>query len=149
MRHDGEFHVVDTVNWLRPLLGGALIGLSAAALWGLNGRIAGISGMVGQLLGPDGGWRAAFLAGLVAGGALMLSFLPDAFSTTAVRPLTVTAIAGFAVGVGTQLGHGCTSGHGVCGLGRFSVRSAAATLVFLGGGIITASLYRWIAGAAS
>ncbi|MEL6340095.1 MAG: YeeE/YedE family protein [Myxococcota bacterium] len=139
--------MVDAVDWLQPLLGGVLIGLSAAGLWALSGRIAGISGMVGQLFGPDGGWRAAFLAGLIAGGALMLVLLPQAFSTSPIRPLTVTAIAGFAVGVGTQLGHGCTSGHGVCGLGRFSARSAAATVVFLGCGIITASLYRWMVGA--
>lgn len=122
------------------LVGGALIGMSAALLLLLNGRIAGISGIVGGLLGPtrgDTGWRLAFLAGLFAAPLLYTLFggsLPP-ISISASIPLLI--MAGLLVGFGSRLGGGCTSGHGVCGIGRGSPRSLAATLVFMIAAVLT------------
>ena len=127
-------------TYLPPLAGGLLIGLSAAMLLLLNGRIAGISGLVAGLGRPGRArWLAdaAFLLGLVLG--------PPAFALLAGRwpemriaaNLPVLALAGLLVGFGTRLGSGCTSGHGVCGLARLSPRSLAAVLVFLATGMLT------------
>lgn len=129
------------INWnaftpWSALAGGLLIGLAAAMFALLNGRIAGISGILGGLLRPvrgDMAWRAAFIAGLV--GA------PLAYATVSTLPAVqvdagdgILAIAGLLVGIGTQYGSGCTSGHGVCGLSRLSLRSLAATAAFMGTG---------------
>jgi uncharacterized protein len=125
------------------LAGGALIGLSASAMLLVEGRVAGISGIVGGLAPPkagDLGWRLAFLAGLVAAGALALLFHPAAMAVEIERgPLTLV-LAGLLVGVGTRLGNGCTSGHGVCGLSRRSPRSLASVLTFMGVGMVVAVL---------
>ncbi len=126
------------------LAGGALIGLSAMLFMLLNGRIAGISGIVGGLLRPqagDVGWRLAFLAGLI-GAPLVYSLVTaiPAIQIDAGYPLLVTA--GLLVGVGTRIGSGCTSGHGVCGLSRGSVRSLVATLAFMAAGFATVYLMR-------
>lgn len=129
------------------LVGGGLIGLAAAALLLINGRIAGISGIVGDLLhrcAADSGWRVAFLLGLVAG--------PLVYQLVAGRMLTVTidaefpilVVGGFLVGFGTNLGSGCTSGHGVCGIARFSPRSIVATAVFMLAGVITVYVVRHV-----
>ena len=123
------------------LLGGALIGLSASALLLLNGRIAGISGIVGGLLKPVGGdvlWRLAFVAGLILAGGAMSLVLPGSVAGPEARSLWAVGLAGLIVGVGVRMGNGCTSGHGVCGLSRFSVRSLVATLTFMGTGAATA-----------
>ncbi len=128
-------------------IGGILIGLAATLLLAANGRIAGISGIAGGLLQRDAGtrgWRLAFLAGLVlapavygfAGGAL-----PEILTTSSMPLL---AAGGLLVGYGTSLGRGCTSGHGVCGLARFSPRSLAATLTFLAMGILTVFVMRHV-----
>jgi uncharacterized membrane protein YedE/YeeE len=123
---------------LPALLGGALVGLAASLLWVANGRIAGVSGIVhGGLRPPDGdrSVRLAFLLGLVLAGALFAIFNgPPAASRT---PLGVVVMAGLLVGFGARLGGGCTSGHGVCGLSRFSVRSLVATLTFIVTGAVT------------
>lgn len=119
------------------LIGGALIGLSAALLWAGLGRIAGISGIVAGLRGPDRAWRIVFLAGLIA--APLLYRLLGGTATTpviAASPLVVI-VGGFLVGFGTRLGGGCTSGHGVCGIARLSRRSIAATAVFMAAAMIT------------
>ena len=127
--------------------GGALIGLSAAILWVANGRIAGISGIVGGLLAPlnaDFAWRVAFIAGILAAPLLYRAgggSLPD-LATPA--PLAVVLAAGVLVGFGTRLGSGCTSGHGVCGLARLSPRSLAATGVFMIAAAVTVFLVRHI-----
>jgi uncharacterized membrane protein YedE/YeeE len=130
--------------------GGALIGLSAVLLWLTNGRIAGISGIVGELLTPqtrDVGWRAAFILGLVAGPLL------DAAVAGSLPPVAVTSTAGLLiaggllVGYGTRLGSGCTSGHGVCGLARLSPRSVVATGIFLTAAIGTVFVTRHLIGA--
>lgn len=123
-----------------PLLGGVLIGASAALLLWWTGRIAGISGIVAGLLRPTEGevaWRVTFVGGLLAGGGLLAVFDAPALELTAPSSLGLVACAGALVGVGTRLGSGCTSGHGVCGIGRFSVRSMVATMTFIGAGMVT------------
>jgi uncharacterized membrane protein YedE/YeeE len=120
------------------LVGGALIGLSASALLVLSGRVAGISGIVGGLLQPKGGevaWRVAFLGGLLLGGVLVQWFVPGSVvPRPGVAPNPLVAISGLLVGIGTQLGGGCTSGHGVCGLSRLSRRSLVAVATFMAAG---------------
>ena len=116
-----------------PLVGGALIGLATASLLLLQGRVAGVSGIVGELVeGSDGEqrWRIAFLAGLVAGGLLLQWFLPASLGLP-VSSGVVLAVAGLLVGFGTRMSGGCTSGHGVCGNARLAPRSIAATLIFM------------------
>ena len=134
------------------LAGGVLIGVSVAALWIVLGRVAGISGIVGQLLRPargESGWRLAFLAGLVAGGALMRTLMPSAFPTAAPGSLGLLAVAGALVGFGTRLGNGCTSGHGLCGLSRLSPRSLVATGVFMALGMAAVYIARHLVGGAA
>jgi hypothetical protein len=117
------------------LIGGALIGLSAALLLFLNGRIAGISGIVGKALFPeqrgDVGWRMFFLAGLVLGPLVLRLINGNAVLFRIETSLPVLVLAGLLVGYGTSLGGGCTSGHGICGLARLSPRSALATVIFM------------------
>ena len=130
------------------LLGGTLIGLAAALLLMANGRIAGISGIAHGALGVTGeefGWRALFLLGLIAGGAVTSALAPDAFGV-GPAPLTA-AIAGLLVGFGSRLGGGCTSGHGVCGVSRRSPRAMAATVTFIGTGMVCTYVVRHLLGA--
>jgi uncharacterized protein len=130
-------------------VGGVLIGLAAALFALLNGRIAGISGIVGGLLQPrrgDVSWRLAFLAGLLLAPMVYQLF----FELPAVRIDAGSALlvaAGLMVGIGTRYGSGCTSGHGVCGLSRRSPRSLAATLAFMAAGFATVFLMRHVLGA--
>ena len=134
------------------LLGGALIGLSASAMLLLQGRIAGISGIVGGLFHPkagDIGWRVAFLGGLILAGALGLWIAPQTMAVDLHRAPWMVLVAGLMVGFGTRLGNGCTSGHGVCGLSRQSPRSLASVLTFMGVGIVVASVVGRLAGGAS
>ena len=131
------------------LTGGLLIGLAAASFLLLNGRIAGISGILGGLLAParrDILWRLAFLAGLVGTPSLWLLFaeLPP-IQIDAGYPALI--VAGLLVGIGTRYGSGCTSGHGVCGLSRLSLRSLVATLSFMATGFITVFVIRHLMGA--
>lgn len=136
---------------LPPLAGGVLIGLSATVLLWLNGRIAGVSGMLRGLLDrPDGLWleRLAFLAALVAGAALHHAWSGQAPVARPDFPAALLALAGVLVGFGTVLGGGCTSGHGVCGLGRLSPRSFVAVGVFLATAVITTYVVRHLAGVA-
>jgi uncharacterized protein len=129
------------------LVGGLLIGLAVALLLVLNGRIGGISGIVGGLLafgGRDGGWRAAFVAGLVL-GALAYALSAGAASLVEVRAsLPVVVVGGLLVGFGTRLGSGCTSGHGLCDLARFSRRSVVATAVFFCVAMVTVFFTRHV-----
>jgi uncharacterized membrane protein YedE/YeeE len=138
-----------TIDWQAftpwaSLAGGALIGGAAALLVLFNGRIAGISGVLGGLLRPargDVGWRVAFLAGLIAAPVLVAVFarVPEV-RIDASGALLV--LAGLLVGVGTRYGAGCTSGHGVCGLSRLSPRSLVATLTFMAAGFGTVFVLR-------
>lgn len=135
---------------LSAAAGGALIGAAASILLLTNGRIAGISGIVGGCIAPacpDRGWRAWFLAGLVGAGLVFALVRPAAFSSSPV-PLGAVAAAGLLVGFGTRLGGGCTSGHGVCGLGRRSVRSVVATVTFMMTGAATVFVVRHLIGGA-
>ncbi|MCO7260458.1 YeeE/YedE family protein [Dickeya zeae] len=134
---------------LPSLSGGVLIGIAASVLILFCGRIAGISGILAGILPGKGKvietWRLAFLAGLILAPLLYTAFFhhPDVTLSTSTSGLL---LAGFLVGVGTRLGSGCTSGHGVCGLSRFSIRSLAATLVFMVVGFATATLigyFQW------
>lgn len=130
------------------LAGGLLIGLAAAMFALLNGRIAGISGVVGGLLGPvwgDAAWRIAFVAGLV--GAPLVYLLFAALPTPQIDAGFGTLVAaGLLVGVGSRYGSGCTSGHGICGLSRLSPRSLVATAVFMGAGFATVFAARHVFG---
>ena len=130
--------------WLTALAGGLLIGAAALVLYAATGRIAGVSGIAyGGVWAArdDRAWRWLFIASLVAGGALALLFgtpMPEAGAVPWLLPLA----SGLLVGFGTRLGNGCTSGHGVCGLGRLSPRSLAAVVVFMALGMLTATLLR-------
>lgn len=122
------------------LIGGLLIGVSAALLWLFNGRIAGVSGIFEGTILPrikDNSWKLFFFAGLLSGGAGIYIYSPELFAFEVDRSLPALAVAGLLVGFGTRMGSGCTSGHGVCGLSRFSRRSLVATLTFMGTGILT------------
>lgn len=135
-------------------LGGVVIGLGASLLLLFNGRVAGVSGIAGGLFTSkpgDRGWRVAFLAGLVAGGMGLAFAWPQSFGAQLPGGTTVgvLVLAGLLVGFGTQLGTGCTSGHGVCGISRGSVRSIAATLMFMATGAGAAYVARHLLGAQS
>lgn len=131
---------------LSPLLGGALIGLAATLVLYSHGRVAGISGFLAGAVLPGQDARALrlwFLGGLVLAGLVASFMTPHAFG--GVMPSTlVAAIAGLLVGYGTRLGGGCTSGHGVCGISRFSLRSVVATLIFMGTAMVTVFVIRTV-----
>ena len=123
---------------LLPLTGGLLLGSSAIWLLLSLGRIAGISGIVwGSLAGPDRGWRWLFLAGLAVGGLMTHWLIGQPIPEESDAPLWIIMISGLLVGWGTRMGGGCTSGHGVCGLGRRSQRSLVATATFMTLGVLT------------
>ena len=142
-----------TFTPIAGLVGGALIGLASAVLLLANGRIAGVSGILGRSLFPDApgerGWRFAFLLGLPLGAGLAFAAIGDAqgFAITG-RPALLVA-GGLLVGFGTQLGSGCTSGHGVCGMARGARRSVVATATFLATAAITVFVIRHGFGVAS
>ena len=128
---------------IHGLVGGALISLSLAIMLVFTGRIAGLSGVlagcVREPLG-DGAWRAYFLVGMLAVGAAFELAAPSTFDASARVPLPAVAIAGVLVGLGTRIGNGCTSGHGLCGTSRLSKRSIVATATFFAVGVATATI---------
>ncbi len=129
-------------DWIRALAGGAVIGVSATLMLALNGRVTGISGITGGLVLPTAGdvrWRALFVGGLMVGGRLMHLAMPGAFTPSRASVATA-AVAGLLVGVGTRVGNGCTSGHGICGISRLAPRSLAATVTFIAAGAVTVLL---------
>lgn len=139
------------INWSQftpwsALVGGMVIGMAVAVLVLFNGRIAGVSGILGGLFKArkdDMGWRIAFVSGLIVAPLVWQLFL----SLPAIRidgSYAMMAMAGLIVGLGTRYGSGCTSGHGVCGLSRLSPRSIAATLAFMGTGFVTVYAIRHI-----
>ena len=137
-----------TINWdaftpLASLGGGVLVGAAALLLMALHGRIMGVSGIAGALVtepgSPQTGWRLAFIAGLLLGPTLMMLASGPIESKMVAGGLPLAA-AGLIVGIGTAIGSGCTSGHGICGISRLSIRSIVATCVFVGFGMITVFL---------
>jgi uncharacterized membrane protein YedE/YeeE len=140
--------IIDTANFTPglSLLGGVLAGAASALFILNNGRIAGISGILGGLLNPrkdDIIWRIAFLLGLIAAPTVTFMFMPAPEVTIEAETVTLI-IAGILVGVGTRYGSGCTSGHGICGLSRLSPRSLIATLTFMAAGIAVVFVMRHI-----
>ncbi|GAB4289862.1 MAG: YeeE/YedE family protein [Oscillatoriaceae cyanobacterium] len=130
-------------NWVSGLLGGLLIGTSATVLLAFNGHIAGISGILNSALSSGFGavWHWLFLAGLLAGGGLYESVIAPAPTPSEFAPWAML-VGGFLVGFGTRMSNGCTSGHGVCGLGRLSLRSLVAVVIFLATAIVTVFVTR-------
>jgi uncharacterized membrane protein YedE/YeeE len=134
---------------MTALMGGVLIGISATLLLGFNGRIAGISGIVNGAIPPfakDAGWRWLFILGMLLGGGFYeygLAAAPTPISTFSPGAMI---IGGLLVGFGTRMGSGCTSGHGVCGLGRLSLRSLVAVLTFLVTAMVTVFVVRHVLG---
>ena len=119
---------------LVPLTGGILIGIAASMILLFSGKIAGVSGIFGGMLfqqGKERAWRLSFIAGLIAGGVLLYIINAEFFENSSGRGLLAVTIAGLLVGIGTRVGGGCTSGHGVCGIGRLSLRSIVATVTFV------------------
>ena len=142
--------LVDVPAWIRGWVGGLLIGSSALLLMASHGKIAGISGVVVGLLAPAAtgqrAWRLQFVAGLLV-GALLVQWVTGRWVTTAIpASLGLMVVAGFVVGVGTRMGNGCTSGHGVCGLGRRSPRSLVAVMVFMSVAVATVFVSRHVLG---
>ena len=135
---------------LASSIGGILIGLGAALMMVFNGRIAGISGIFDGVVLPQRGsvgWKGAFVAGLLVGGVAFHAFRPDLFAVPeGLRSLPAFIVGGIFVGFGTRLGNGCTSGHGVCGMGRLSRRSLVATLSFMAAGAITVYVTQHVLG---
>ena len=140
------------VSFLLSILGGIMIGGAVAALYFLDGKFLGISGITAALVGPGHGdkrWRITFIAGLLAGGLLLLLFHPAALSVSSPYSIPVLILAGLLVGYGTSLGKGCTSGHGICGISRFSVRSIVATVTFMLTGAVTVYVTHHLLGGGS
>jgi uncharacterized membrane protein YedE/YeeE len=139
--------MVENFTPVSGLIGGLLIGLAAALLLLINGRISGISGIVGGLVDPkssDTGWRIAFVAGLLLGAVAYALATGGAITITMQVSVPVLVAAGLLVGFGTRLSSGCTSGHGVCGIARLSKRSIVATSVFFGVAMLTVFLTRHV-----
>ena len=135
--------------YLMPPIGGVLLGLSAMWLLLSLGRIAGVSGIAwGSLVGPERAWRWLFLTGLLAGGLLTHNVIGQPVPAESSAPLWLIATSGLLVGLGTRIGGGCTSGHGVCGLGRRSPRSLVATATFMTLGVVTVFIMQNVMGGA-
>ena len=144
---------MDIVNFtpVSAVIGGAIIGLSAAFLLLVKGRIAGISGIAGGIILPEKGdlaWRIFFVIGLILGGLIYqwLDLGPELREIKSLVGTSTLIIAGLLVGIGTTVGTGCTSGHGICGLARRSPRSLVATLTFMGSAILTVFIVRHLIG---
>ena len=140
---------MDFASMLYPLLGGAIIGIAVTVMLLFNGRVTGISGIVSSAISTrsaDNKWRWAFLSGLLVGGFVIHRLHPELLSNLSDRTSVQIVIAGLLVGYGTVMGSGCTSGHGVCGISRFSVRSLIATITFMLFGVITVTAVRYLTG---
>ena len=134
---------------LNAVLGGIIIGLAVSLMLLFNGRVTGISGIIGGIIKPqqnDLNWRVAFIGGLLCGGFILQYLKPNAFvQFSSALPMDYM-IAGILVGFGTLLGNGCTSGHGVCGISRLSIRSIIATMTFIIFGIISLLIFKIVRG---
>mgnify|MGYP003117558246 FL=1 len=141
--------MVEDFNPLNGFIGGLMIGAGALVLLLCNGRIAGISGIMGNLFANarETGWRLAFLVGLVAAPFIWLMATGGSYIIEITDSVLLLVAGGLLVGFGTRMGSGCTSGHGVCGLGRASPRSITATLIFIGIAMVTVYVMRHVIGA--
>lgn len=136
-----------TMDWIMGLIGGAVIGIAVSLMLLWNGRVTGVSGIVYGVLIPvkgDTAWRWFFITGLLLGGLSLKIVAPDLLAVELQTKNWIGSLAGVLVGFGAMLGGGCTSGHGVCGVSRFSIRSIVATFVFMGAGMAAVLLLRKI-----
>jgi uncharacterized membrane protein YedE/YeeE len=134
---------------MESIIGGIIIGIAVSMMLLFNGRVAGISGIAGGILNPkisDKKWRLFFLLGLLSGGFILNYLRPSSFTLISYASPLDYIVAGFLVGFGTLLGSGCTSGHGVCGISRFSKRSIISTLIFIISGILGVLLFKLLRG---
>lgn len=132
---------------MNAAMGGVLIGVASSIMLIFNGRVTGIAGIVNGVLSfpkKDTAWRLAFIGGLLLTGIIGYQLQPELFINESERTWPTVAVAGILVGYGTVMGSGCTSGHGVCGISRLSIRSIVATLSFMAAGFMTASFFRII-----
>ena len=140
---------MDFSSITNSLLGGALIGIAVTLMLLFNGRVTGISGIISASMtkpSRDGSWIYFFLGGLVLGGFIMNLFRPEFFINLSNRSLHFVILAGLLVGYGTVMGSGCTSGHGVCGISRFSMRSLVATFTFMFFGFLSVQVFNILFG---
>lgn len=131
------------------LIGGVLIGLAVSLMMLFNGRVTGISGIIAGIIKPnktDLDWRVSFLGGLILGGIALLFMRPESFVQISSAHWGDYLFAGLLVGFGTLLGNGCTSGHGVCGISRLSVRSIIATVTFISFGVLSVLVFKMLRG---
>jgi uncharacterized membrane protein YedE/YeeE len=135
-------------DYLWGVFGGILMGLGCTVLLLFNGRILGVSGLLGGALsrGTDTGWRRAFIGGMLVAAGIALFLSPLSFAIDFDRSFGANLLGAILVGAGTQLGSGCTSGHGICGIGRLSVRSLSATVTFMMGGALSVFVIRTLFG---
>lgn len=134
---------------MEAIIGGVIIGIAVSVMLLFNGKVTGISGIIGGILNRemlDKNWRVMFLLGLIGGGVTLKIIYPDAFVLISNATSADYVIAGFLVGFGTLLGNGCTSGHGVCGISRLSIRSITATVTFIAFGILSVVLFKVVRG---
>ena len=134
---------------VNALIGGCLIGIAVSLMLLFNGRVTGISGIVGGVVKPsrgDFGWRVFFVLGLLAGGLILKFTNPASFELKSSANTIDYIISGLLVGFGTLLGNGCTSGHGVCGISRFSIRSILSTVTFILFGVLSVLLFKFLRG---
>ncbi len=132
-------------EWINSLIGGAIIGIAVSVMLLFNGRVTGISGIINGALSPQKGdtlWRVLFVAGLVLGGFALRGLSPAVFEGDLPTSEWTTVAAGLLVGFGTIMGSGCTSGHGVCGISRMSIRSIVSTMTFIAAGVAAVALFR-------
>ena len=131
------------------IIGGAMIGIAASMLLMLSGRLAGISGIMAGLLPPKRGdmdWRILFIGGLLVGAFIYRAFAGEGYEVTFTMGWPAIVAGGLLTGIGTRIGGGCTSGHGVCGMGRLSPRSIVATVTFMAAGAVTVFIARHVVG---
>jgi len=140
--------IASTFDPVPALIGGVVIGIAATMMMWLNGRIAGISGILGGLLPPgsDAMWRLAFVIGLIGGGLIFANAGGDLSAIRIEANTPMLIVAGLLVGYGTRLGSGCTSGHGVCGIGRMAPRGIVSTLVYIATAAVTVFITHHVIG---
>ena len=134
---------------IQALIGGALIGIAVSLMMLFNGRVTGISGILGGIIKPsksDLDWRVFFIVGLLLGGFVLKFLTPEALIQNSSAEWFDYAVAGLFVGFGTLLGNGCTSGHGVCGISRLSLRSILATITFISFGVLSLLVFKLFRG---